>query len=56
MSDKRNSLDLSIYGISDVKQIYHNLSYDELFKHETDPSLEGYERGYWHFHGQIPKR
>lgn len=37
--------DLSIYGIKDVKEIYHNLSYDELFKHETNPSLEGYEKG-----------
>ncbi len=39
-------LDLSRYGILDVKEICYNLSYDELFKHETDPSLEGYERGF----------
>lgn len=39
-------LDLSVYGITDVKEIYHNLSYDELFQHETDPNLQGYERGY----------
>lgn len=39
-------LDLSIYGIHDVKEIYHNISYDKLFEHETDPSLEGYEKGY----------
>jgi len=38
--------DLKNYGITDVRDIYHNLSYDELFKHETDPSLEGYERGF----------
>jgi len=38
--------DLLSYGITDVKEIYHNISYDELFKHETDPSLEGYEKGY----------
>lgn len=38
--------DLSRYGIKDVQQIYYNLSYDELFKHETDPSLEGYEKGF----------
>ena len=38
--------DLGIYGITGVQEIYHNLSYDELFKHETDPSLEGYEKGY----------
>ncbi len=40
------NLDLSKYGITDVKEIYHNLSYDELFKHETNPDLEGYEKGY----------
>ena len=39
-------LDLSIYGIHDAKEIYHNIGYDELFKHETNPSLEGYERGF----------
>ncbi len=38
--------DLQKYGIGDVKDIYYNLSYEELFKHETDPSLEGYERGH----------
>ncbi len=38
-------VDLSQYGINDVKEIYYNLSYDELFKHETDPALEGYESG-----------
>ena len=38
-------LDLSIYGITEVNEVYYNLSYDELFKHETDPSLEGYEKG-----------
>ncbi len=38
--------DLSIYGIESVNQIFYNLSYDELFAHETDPSLLGFERGY----------
>ncbi len=38
-------IDLSKYGINGVTEIYHNLSYDELYKHETDPSLEGYEKG-----------
>jgi phosphoenolpyruvate carboxykinase (ATP) len=37
---------LTSYGITDVKEIYYNLSYEELFEHETDPSLQGYERGY----------
>ncbi|NOR44633.1 MAG: phosphoenolpyruvate carboxykinase (ATP) [Candidatus Delongbacteria bacterium] len=40
-----SNLDLSKYGINDVEEIFHNISYDELFKHETDPSLEGYEKG-----------
>ena len=39
-------IDLAKYGIEGAKEVYHNLSYDELFKHETDPSLEGYERGF----------
>jgi phosphoenolpyruvate carboxykinase (ATP) len=38
--------DLTIYGIKDVKTIYHNLSYDELFKHETNPDLEGLEKAF----------
>ncbi len=46
MQFKANQPDLSWYGIEDVKEIFHNLSYGELFKHETDPSLEGYERGF----------
>ncbi|MDE6007271.1 MAG: phosphoenolpyruvate carboxykinase (ATP) [Muribaculaceae bacterium] len=40
------NLDLSQYGIKDVKKIIHNPSYDELYKAELDPSLEGYEKGY----------
>lgn len=39
-------LDLSRYGIKDVKKIIYNPSYDELFKDETNPALEGYEKGY----------
>ncbi|MDD4159131.1 MAG: phosphoenolpyruvate carboxykinase (ATP) [Proteiniphilum sp.] len=39
------NLDLSKYGITDVKEIIHNPSYDLLFKEETNPGLEGYERG-----------
>ncbi len=37
--------DLSQYGITDVKEIFYNLSFEELFIHETDPSLDGYEKG-----------
>ncbi len=32
-------------GIQKSKQILYNLSYEDLFKHETDLSLEGFERG-----------
>ena len=32
-------------GIRSTKKILYNLSYEELFKHETDPSLTGFERG-----------
>jgi phosphoenolpyruvate carboxykinase (ATP) len=46
MTEGTSQLDLSQYGISDVQEIYHNLSYEELYKHETDPSLEGFERGH----------
>jgi phosphoenolpyruvate carboxykinase (ATP) len=41
-----NKLDLTKYGIRDAKKIYHNLSYDELYKHETAPHLEGYEKAF----------
>ena len=46
MTTGTNHLDLSQYGIADVQEIYHNLSYEELYKHETDHSLEGFERGH----------
>lgn len=36
---------LASYGITDASEIHYNLSYDELYAHETDPSLEGYEKG-----------
>ncbi|MBF0504647.1 MAG: phosphoenolpyruvate carboxykinase (ATP) [Candidatus Omnitrophica bacterium] len=36
---------LNTLGITRVETIYYNLSFDELFSHETDPSLVGYERG-----------
>ena len=36
---------LKDYGISNVSELYYNLSYDELFKHEIDPQNEGYSQG-----------
>lgn len=38
--------DLKEYGIHDLDAIYHNLSFDQLFEHETNPALEGYEKGF----------
>src|ERR1035437_1379819 len=38
-------IDFSKYGIDDIQTIFYNLSYEELYQHETDPSLEGFERG-----------
>lgn len=37
--------DLSQYGIKGVDQIFYNPSYDFLFEQETNPKLEGYEKG-----------
>ena len=39
-------IDLEKYGIHDAVDVYHNLSYDELYKHETNESLVGYEKGF----------
>ena len=36
---------LASYGITGVKEIYYNPSYEQLFKDEMDPSLEGYDKG-----------
>ena len=39
------TIDLSKYGINGVKEVVHNPSYEELFVAETDPTLEGFEKG-----------
>jgi len=39
------NVDLSQYGITGVKEIVHNPSYEMLFEEETKPSLEGFEKG-----------
>ncbi len=36
---------LKDYGISNVAELNYNLSFDELFKHETNPHNEGYSQG-----------
>jgi phosphoenolpyruvate carboxykinase (ATP) len=38
-------IDIEQYGIKGIHEVYYNLSYEELYKHETDPSLVGFERG-----------
>lgn len=38
-------LDLSVYGITDVKEIMYNPSYELLFQEEMRPDLTGYEKG-----------
>ena len=38
-------VDLTQYGISNVTEIVHNPSFEELFAAETDPTLEGFEKG-----------
>lgn len=32
-------------GLKYTKELFYNLSYDEIFKHETDPALECFETG-----------
>ncbi len=39
------TIDLSKYGITGVNEIIHNPSYEKLFEDETNPELEGYEKG-----------
>ena len=39
------NLDLTKYGITGVKEIIHNPSFEKLFEDEMDPALEGYDKG-----------
>ena len=38
-------LDLTKYGITGTTEVVYNPSYEELFAAETDPTLEGFEKG-----------
>lgn len=40
-----SKIDLSKYGITDVKEILHNPSYETLFEEETKEGLTGYDKG-----------
>lgn len=44
--DAKVRAELASYGIINVNEVFHNISYDELYKHETDPSLEGFDKGF----------
>ena len=37
--------DLKKYGINNVTEVIYNPSYEQLFKEEMNPNLEGYEKG-----------
>ena len=39
------TIDLTQYGITGTTEVVHNPSYDQLFREELRPDLEGYERG-----------
>jgi phosphoenolpyruvate carboxykinase (ATP) len=45
INEAKLKADLAKYGIEDVKEIFHNPSYELLFEHETDPTLEGFAKG-----------
>ena len=36
---------LNDLGLNQIAQLYYNLSFDELYNHEIDPQLQGYEKG-----------
>ena len=40
-----SKIDLAKYGITGTTEVVYNPSYEELFKEETKPELEGYEKG-----------
>ena len=37
--------DLTKYGITNVKEVVYNPTYEELFQAEMDPKNEGFEKG-----------
>ncbi len=45
MSEILEKLKLSQYGINDVTEVVYNPSYEQLYKEEMDPALEGFEVG-----------
>ena len=39
------NIDLTKYGITGTTEIVYNPSYEDLYKAEMDPSLEGFDKG-----------
>ena len=39
------TIDLSKYGITDVKEVVYNPSYETLFEEETKADLTGFDKG-----------
>ncbi|MBQ4291022.1 MAG: phosphoenolpyruvate carboxykinase (ATP), partial [Clostridia bacterium] len=39
------TIDFAKYGINGVREIYHNPSYEQLYRDEMNPELTGYDRG-----------
>ena len=39
------NVDLTKYGITGTTEIVHNPSFEDLYKYEMDPALEGYDKG-----------
>jgi phosphoenolpyruvate carboxykinase (ATP) len=41
-----HTIDVTKYGISNLKKIIRNPSYDEIYDFETNERLEGFEKSY----------
>ena len=44
-TESLKKIGLDSLGITTADEIYHNISYDTLYDHETNPDLDGFERG-----------
>ena len=44
-TEKLDKINLSQYGINNVKEVIYNPSFDQLFEEEMNPNLEGFEKG-----------
>jgi len=45
MADILNKLKLEQYGITGINDVVYNPSYEQLYKEEMNPALEGFEVG-----------